>query len=450
MADWPLIATFFGGFCLGAVFGVGGAIGWMAWPTGRIRNAYVGRLLHLDRAASAPGTRRGPAIAPLPARDPAVGTRGPAVSAMRALFVVGSTYQTFIACGLAAGQPRAAFRHLIIHIDFNDGAVLAETLRQMPTPLFDEITVLPRSMGLPHPRWRFVVAANILRTIGRTLRRRYDRVYIFNEDRPFHQAAAYWARRRNRHVVVYCTEDGTIDYAARTGWENRRFRNIASRWVLYGWWYRNATRRATVPWVDRHLLTHPEQLRRPAHDKPIERIPPVPFRGPAMADLAVAYLRRRGLADADVARLDGIVFLPKSNKVADRDAYVGAVRGLLSRARRAGVGLAVKHHPSEPLSDPFGLTGDPDIVRVPRGLVTEFLFLHPSCRLRYVIAGQSTALLAARWLRPEIVTISVAPLIGAFDGPVLTLLDNIGVTLVDDIDAVLPLLQPPGAASAAQ
>lgn len=361
-------------------------------------------------------------------------------SAGHALFVVGTTYHTFLACGLATALPRSIRRHLIIHIDFDDGMAIVETLRGLAAPLFDEISVLPRSEGIPAPRWRLLVAANILRTAWLAARRRYDRVYVFNEDRPVHQAAAYWVKRRNPNAVAYCGEDGTSDYGAGPMWDHRRFTDRVSRRLLYGWWYRNVRWRCTVPWVDRHLLTHPEHLRNPAHSKPIERMPSSHFRGGAMADLATAYAARRGLTDQEVARLDGIVFLSKSQKIGDRDAYVTDVRLLLHRARADGLRMAVKHHPGERQSDPFGFRDDQGIAVLPRGLATEFLFVHPSCRIRCVISGLSTTLQTARWLRPETTAISVTSLVGRHDQQILDMLAKMGVRMVASVADALPLL----------
>ncbi len=367
--------------------------------------------------------------------------RGVDAPAGHALFTVGTTYHTFLACGLATALPRSIRRHLIIHLDFDDGMAIVETLRTMATPLFDEIAVLPRSEGIPAPRWRFLVAANILRTAWLAARRRYDRVYVFNEDRPVHQAAAYWVKRRNPNAIAYCGEDGTSDYGACPMWDHRRFTDRVSRRLLYGWWYRNVRWRCTVPWVDRHLLTHPEHLHNPAHGKPIERMPSSHFRGRAMADLAAAYAARRGLSIQDLERLDGIIFLSKSQKVDDKDAYVGDVRLVLQRARADGLRIAVKHHPGERQSDPFGFRDDRDIVVLPRGLATEFLFVHPSCRIRCVISGLSTTLLTARWLRPQTTAISVTSLVGRHDQQILDMLSAMGVRRVAGMTDAPPLLQ---------
>ena len=366
--------------------------------------------------------------------------RGVDAPAGHALFTVGTTYHTFLACGLATALPRSTRRHLIIHIDFADGMAIVETLRDLAAPLFDEISVLPRSEGIPAPRWRVLVAANILRTAWLAARRRYDRVYIFNEDRPVHQAAAYWARRRNPNAIAYCGEDGTSDYGACPMWDHRRFTDRVSRRLLYGWWYRNVRWRCTVPWVDRHLLTHPEHLRNPAHSKPIERMPSSCFRSGTMADLATAYAARRGLTDQEVARLDGIVFLSKSQKVGDRAAYVADVRLLLQRARADGLQVAVKHHPGERQPDPFGFRDDRNTVVLPRGLATEFLFVHPACRFRFVISGLSTTLLTARWLRPQTTAISVTSLVGRHDQQILDMLGKMGVHMVASVADALPLL----------
>ena len=193
-----------------------------------------------------------PLMSPATPQDPAV-----AATARHALFVVGTTYHTFLACGLAAAAPRSVRKHLLIHIDFEDGMAIVETLRDLAAPLFDEITVLPRSEGVPAPRWRILVAANIARAAWLATRRAYDRVYIFNEDRPVHQTAAYWAKRRNPNAVVYCGEDGASDYGSCPMWDYRRFSDRASRRVIYGWWYRNVKWRCTVPWADRRHRSRP-------------------------------------------------------------------------------------------------------------------------------------------------------------------------------------------------
>ena len=159
-----------------------------------------------------------------------------------------------------------------------------------------------------------------------------------------------------------------------------------------------------------------------------------------MADLATAYAARRGLTDQEVARLDGIVFLSKSQKVGDRAAYVADVRLLLQRARADGLQVAVKHHPGERQPDPFGFRDDRNTVVLPRGLATEFLFVHPACRFRFVISGLSTTLLTARWLRPQTTAISVTSLVGRHDQQILDMLGKMGVHMVASVADALPLL----------
>lgn len=362
------------------------------------------------------------------------------MTAARALFVAGTTYHVFLACGLAANQPAGTRRHLIVHADFEDCDVLTTAIARMASPLFEDVTILPRSEGLPDPLWRLRVIQNNLRTSWAAHRQQYDWIYIFNEYRPVHQAAVYWGKRRHRGAVAYATEDGASDYKSQPLFERLSLADRTFRALFYGWWYRNVRWRGTSPWVDRHLLTHADLVTDPPHDRPVEQLPLSPFQGAAMRMLATAYLAERGLSKVDVAGLDGVVFLTRSERVADPPAYGAVLRDLIDRAAAERVSLAVKYHPGEKRRDPFGFADDGSVVTLPGGLASEFLFVHPACRLRYVVGDLSTTLLTCRWLRPETAAISVAPIVGRDDPQLLETFGKLGIPIAQRPDDLPPLL----------
>jgi hypothetical protein len=82
-------------------------------------------------------------------------------------------------------------------------------------------------------------------------------------------------------------------------------------------------------------------------------------------------------------------------------ALGAALRGLVADLAARGERLAVKYHPREVEADPAGLLASGEALALPSALPMELLL--PLLRPGACIVGEaSTALLAARWLRPDL------------------------------------------------
>ncbi|MCB1021884.1 MAG: hypothetical protein KDC27_18270 [Acidobacteria bacterium] len=350
----------------------------------------------------------------------------------RQLFVAATPYHVFLSCGLAMASETAR-SELVLTPDFDDHAILSAAIEQAHPDLFHRITTLADVRGPSRVRRHLLLMANVARTC-RIARQGYDRVHVFNEERPEPQAALYWAKRALPSAKTFCVEDGLVEYRAApmfsntTAWGRLIFHSI------YGWWWRPIPHRGGSRWADARLLSFPEAPPAVGAPRPIERLPQVCFERERFAAIAQAYGARIGFERLLPRGRYGLVLLTRSDRIRSRSHYGEMVRTVLRAASASGLGLALKHHPREPLADPFQAMGQPGVVDLPRGLSPEFLFAHPTAAPAFVIGDLTNTLVPARRLLPHALTLSVADLVGRHDPEVLPLLERIGVRVVDSFE----------------
>ncbi|MEZ5364615.1 MAG: hypothetical protein R2748_20330 [Bryobacterales bacterium] len=348
------------------------------------------------------------------------------------LFVAATPYHVFLSCGLAMASETAR-SELVLTPDFDDYAILSEAIQHARPGLFDRITPLADVRGPSRVRRHLLLMANIART-ARIARRGYERVYVFNEERPEPQAALYWAKRVLPSAKTVCVEDGLAEYRAAPMFANTTAWGRLIFHAIYGWWWRPIAYRGGSHWADARLLSFPDAAPGVGASRSIEPLTETCFERERFAAIAVAYGERTGFERLLPTGKYGLVLLTRSDRIRSRRYYGEMVRTVLRAAATSGLGLALKHHPREPLDDPFQVMGQPGVVDLPRGLSPEFLFAHPSAVPVFVIGDLTNTLVPARRLLPHVLTLSVARLVGRYDPEVLPLLEKIGVRVVDSFE----------------
>jgi glycoprotease/Kae1 family metallohydrolase len=123
----------------------------------------------------------------------------------------------------------------------------------------------------------------------------------------------------------------------------------------------------------------------------------------AVADVAASF--QQAVVDVLVTKAlracSVVVLLPHSKLLRGNEALLLRLRRLLSAADACGRRVALKYHPRELEDDPFGLLGDNAAMVLPKLLPMELLVpLLPSGGL--LVGEGTTAIVAARWLRPDL------------------------------------------------
>ena len=229
-------------------------------------------------------------------------------------------------------------------------------------------------------------------------------VFVGNDRRPETQYALHLAAGRRARPGVYL-DDGLFTYLgdAHDRPFARRLDELLKR-RLYGPWWQSLPQVGTSRFVREARLAYPELARDAEAARARTALAPALFANRAMARLARDAWRAFA-PDAARLRIDALLLLPHTRLFRDDGAPFERLVDAIARLGRRGV-LAVKYHPREAEPDPLGLA-DQGARLLPHGLPAELAFTHVR-RGGRVLGEASTALLAARFLRPDLEVLDLA------------------------------------------
>lgn len=333
----------------------------------------------------------------------------------RSLHLASTPLIALIAAGAARAHPGE--HRLVLLGDFPAVTSFAELLRRWRDNPFSAIDLLPGRVdevrlgaGDRAPGQRSI--SNLLQRarVKRQLRRETlarmetidlafepTRVFLGNDRKPETQLALVLASARAGGPCGQYLDDGLYTYLGdvrQRPW-TRRIDGIVKRWA-YGSWWRQISHAGTSPWIGRAWLARPD-LAPPVYAMSIESLPRVWFVNRAFARLARLAVHHFGVPDRH--RFDALALLPHSNQFRGRP---GLRRAVLEALARAATAAAVKYHPRELEPDPLRLADEAVAAcLLPAALPAELLALRVA-RGACVIGEGSTALLALKWLRPDL------------------------------------------------
>ncbi|MCA6063125.1 hypothetical protein [Thalassolituus marinus] len=220
-----------------------------------------------------------------------------------------------------------------------------------------------------------------------------DWIYTGNDRRIEFQFAMAHSHARGVYL-----DDGTYSYLGRkTHWlKDRILDNIAKK-VAYGWWWKQPATIGASDWIDHSVLAFPEFALPALKKRPCLTLPDN-LQRPEFAELARICL---GKTDTAIDQLQGLLLLPHSSVISPMQKVLG------EWLDHSGNSIGYKHHPrtEQALTTAEQMTSLWHIplraIAVPASTPMEILLplLSPHCK----IAGDvSTALLTAKWLRPEL------------------------------------------------
>ncbi|WP_430460504.1 hypothetical protein ACQUQU_14970 [Thalassolituus sp. LLYu03] len=220
-----------------------------------------------------------------------------------------------------------------------------------------------------------------------------DWIYTGNDRRVEFQFAMAHSKARGVYL-----DDGTYSYIGRkTHWLTDQVLDNLVKKLAYGWWWKQPPAIGASAWIDHSVLAFPQSAISALRQKPCRPLPANLSR-PEFAELAELCLG----SSADALRsLNALVLLPHSSVQSARAHDLG--RWLTKEQAPRGY----KHHPrtenqyrtAEAMSALWSIDGKAE--EVPSSAPMEILLplLSQDCK----IAGDvSTALLTAKWLRPEL------------------------------------------------
>lgn len=290
----------------------------------------------------------------------------------------------------------------------------------------------------PLARWRRARAARGLRHTALARLAALDaqlrpaRVYVGNDRRPETQYALELAARRQGRCGAYL-DDGLFTYLG-----DAHQRPFARRWIdaplkrlAWGRWWRSAEQAGTTHWIVESWLAWPPLARDRDPARVRHALPRAWCLDRAMARLARGAAREF-LGSGARPRHRLLLALPHTRVLGDA---APRLRELVAALAARGTACAVKYHPREAAPDPAGLRAA-GATLLPAGIALELL----AARMPRgaIVAGEaSTALAAARWLRPDLRVLDLGYSGHAFALRARAFLAGIGVEAAS-LDALAP------------
>ena len=231
------------------------------------------------------------------------------------------------------------------------------------------------------------------------------RVAVGNDRRPETQYALALAAKRGGPRPGLYLDDGLFSYVGDVHARPlaRRLLDAPLKRLAWGGWWQTVEVAGSSPWIARAHRALPAQAldTDPARERrPLSR---AAFTCRAMARLSLDAWRR--FAGGRPPRLDAIVAVPHSDLLRRHPSSLAAIEAVFRCLAAGGQRVAVKHHPREREADPLGF-GAGGARLLPSAIAFELLL--PLLRRDGVVAGSaSTALLAARWLRPDLAVVDL-------------------------------------------
>lgn len=218
-------------------------------------------------------------------------------------------------------------------------------------------------------------------------------IYTGNDRRIEFQYAMAHSKARGVYL-----DDGTYSYIGRkTHWFKDQVVDNLVKKLVYGWWWKQPVAIGASSWIDHSVLAFPQSAVAALRQKPCLQLPSNLSR-PEFAQLAT---RCTGDSAAVLSQLGGLILLPHNSAISARQNDLASWLSACKPLR------AYKHHPrttaslrsAEEMIATWSLTTE--AVELPASAPMEILLplLDENCK----IAGDvSTALLTAKWLRPEL------------------------------------------------
>ncbi|MCK9368352.1 MAG: hypothetical protein M0P72_14555 [Metallibacterium scheffleri] len=336
----------------------------------------------------------------------------------RHLFLASTPLIALEAAGAALEQGGRA--QLVLLEDFDLASRLAGLLRRWPDRPFEMIHELP-GRYTEHQLRAGANRSGLRRALHRVLVKRAIRaqtlscleaieaefapgsVWVGNDRKVEAQYALHLAARRLHQRPGRYLDDGLYTYLGRL-----RQRPLVRRvdWLVkglsYGRWGQPVAQLGTSRWIDQAWLAFPDQAvdQDPARQR--RTLPREWFTSRAFRRLSALAAREFAVDRAVLRQCAVVLVLPHSNLIKADPATSAALVRFIAEAGQGNVRVALKYHPREVDADPAGLLAAcGNATALPRLLPMELLL--PLLPRGALLAGESsTALLAARWLRPDL------------------------------------------------
>jgi hypothetical protein len=264
-----------------------------------------------------------------------------------------------------------------------------------------------------------------------------DSIAVGSDRRVEFQYLMQLGRQTNAQLEGWYLDDGLYSYAGRPYQRWKDGVNAGLKKLAYGLWWREPSTVGASSWIDQAWLFRPEHAVAALQNKSMRTIEIGWFAAPGVQRFSEQVCAVYGLAGESLERLqqvESLLLIPHPNNIEKMPGYVARIEAFLKTLQAHGQRVAVKYHPRTEQRDPLELEARFGALLVPAGLAFEFVLPFLPARA-WVIGDVGTALLTAKWLRPELHSVAVLNENSAFEDAFRPVLQNLGVRVVKDYAA---------------
>ncbi|MEA1988998.1 MAG: hypothetical protein U9N57_07310 [Pseudomonadota bacterium] len=266
-----------------------------------------------------------------------------------------------------------------------------------------------------------------------------DAIAVGSDRRVEFQYMMHLRSQKTEKIEGWYLDDGLYSYAGRpTKWFKDQVSSILKK-ISYGFWWREPKTVGASSWIHQAWLFRPNQA-----------VPELKLKHPHVIEpdwftnLEVQQFSKQvcGAFGLDQVRLnilqtiDLFVLIPHPNNLKKMKGYEDRLHNFLKQLHQLGIKVAAKYHPRTDQSDPLGLVQKYDATLVASELAFEFVL--PFLKIHSVVVGDiGTALLTAKWLRPDLKTRAILNSESKFEFGFNSFLKKLDIVVNDNFDQLL-------------
>ncbi|KUJ73004.1 polysialyltransferase family glycosyltransferase [Thiomicrospira sp. WB1] len=227
-------------------------------------------------------------------------------------------------------------------------------------------------------------------------------------------------------------DDGLYSYAGRPHHWLKDGVNALLKKLVYGFWWQEPQTVGASSWIDQAWLFRPKAAVKPLQQKTVHALSEDWFRASPVQAFCGTLMEKQGVVPSAIESVQTLVLIPHPNNQTKIHGYARQVQALVKRLLDQGQHVAVKYHPREQAYDALELAMDAKVSVLPSDLAFEMLLpaLPETAR---IIGDVGTALLTAKWLRPDLRSYALLNEADAFSRRFIPLMQAMGITTVGSI-----------------
>lgn len=231
-----------------------------------------------------------------------------------------------------------------------------------------------------------------------------DVIAVGSDRRIEFQYLMYLGQKSNKSIEGWYMDDGLYSYAGRPSVWYKDLINGLIKKIIYGFWWKEPKTIGTSSWIKQAWLFRPQVSVNELQSKISHSISADWLAQKELLSYSRLICEAYNLDDNELLNLglaDLCILIPHPNNIKKMPGYQQRLEYFLSRLSETGKRLIVKYHPRTRDEDFFKLREKYNAILLPKGLAFEFVLSFLSKDM-FIVGDVGTALLTARWLRPDL------------------------------------------------